>query len=85
MRDFLASRVVNGRQQDTIQDFTVGQDTLDFRALGVDAADVLIINGNGAASVGVDANGNNVFDEGEFNVIVNIQNALPVTLNDFLL
>jgi hypothetical protein len=30
---------------------------------------VLIANGNGAASVGVDANGNGVFDEGEFNVI----------------
>jgi Ca2+-binding RTX toxin-like protein len=79
------SRIVNGRQQDTITDFTVGQDKLDFRALGVDAADILIVNGNGAASVGVDANGNGVFEEGEFNVIANIQNGQLFTLNDLLL
>ena len=79
------SRIVNGRQQDTITDFTVGQDKLDFRALGVDAADVLIVNGNGAASVGVDGNGNGVFEEGEFNVIANIQNGKLFTLNDLLL
>ena len=79
------SRIVNGRQQDTITDFTVGQDKLDFRALGVDAADVLIVNGNGAASVGVDANGNGTFEEGEFNVIANIQNGQLFTLNDLLL
>jgi hypothetical protein len=33
----------------TLTDFTVGRDKLDFRALGVDAADVLIVNGKGAA------------------------------------
>jgi Ca2+-binding RTX toxin-like protein len=79
------SRIVNGQAQDFIQDFTVGQDKLDFRALGVDAADILIVNGNGAASVGVDANGNGVFEEGEFNVIANIQNGQLFTLNDLLL
>ena len=79
------SRIVNGRQQDTITDFTVGQDKLDFRALGANVADVLIVNGNGAASVGIDANGNGTFEEGEFNVIANIQNGQLFTLNDLLL
>jgi Ca2+-binding RTX toxin-like protein len=79
------SRIVNGQTQDFIQDFTVGQDKLDLRALGVNAADVLIVNGGSAASVGIDANGNNTFDEGEFNVVVTIQNGLPMTLNDFLI
>jgi Ca2+-binding RTX toxin-like protein len=79
------SRIVNGQTQDFIQDFTVGQDKLDFRPLGINAADVLIVNGGSAASVGIDQNGNNTFDEGEFNIVVNIQNGLPMTLNDFLI
>ena len=38
-----------------------------------------------AASVGIDQNGNNAFDEGEFAISVNIQNGQALTLNDFLL
>ena len=79
------SRIVNGGVQDVIEDFNVGLDKLDFRALGVNAADVIIVNQGAAASVGIDQNGNNAFDEGEFAISVNIQNGQALTLNDFLL
>ena len=72
--------------QDIIEDFNVGQDKLDFRALHVDAADVIIqARGTTGASVGIDQNGNHAFDEGEFAISVNIANGQPLTLNDFLL
>ncbi|MGH6751540.1 MAG: calcium-binding protein, partial [Bradyrhizobium sp.] len=85
-QSFDDSRIVKGGVQDIIEDFNVGQDKLDFRALHVDAADVIIRpNGSSAASVGIDANGNHTFDEGEFAISVNIANGQPLTLNDFLL
>jgi len=80
------SRIIKGGVQDFIEDFSVGQDKLDFRALHVDAADVIIrSNSPTAASVGIDQNGNHTFDEGEFAISVNFVNAQSLTLNDFLL
>ena len=79
------SRIVNGGVQDVIEDFNVGLDKLDFRALGVNAADVIIVSQGTQASVGIDQNGNDAFDEGEFAISVNIQNGQPLSLNDFLL
>jgi len=80
------SRIIKGGVQDIIEDFNVGQDKLDFRALHVDAADVIIrLNTATNSSIGIDANGNHAFDEGEFAISVNIANAQSLTLNDFLL
>ncbi|CAN0484539.1 unnamed protein product, partial [Phaeothamnion confervicola] len=79
------SRIVNGGVQDVIEDFNVGLDKLDFRPLGVNAADVIIVNQGTQASVGIDQNGNDAFDEGEFAISVNIQNGQLLSLNDFLL
>jgi Ca2+-binding RTX toxin-like protein len=79
------SRIVGGGVQDIIGDFTVGQDKLDFRPLSVDATDLIIVNQVGKATVGIDQNGNDTFDEGEFAITVNIANGLALTVNDFLL
>ncbi|MBA2400481.1 MAG: M10 family metallopeptidase C-terminal domain-containing protein [Bradyrhizobium sp.] len=80
------SRIVKLGVQDIIEDFNVGQDKLDFRALHVDASDVIIrVDTATAASVGIDANGNHTFDEGEFAISVNYAAGQSLTLNDFLL
>ena len=79
------SRIIGGGVQDIIGDFTVGQDKLDFRALGINPADLIIANQVGKATVGIDQNGNDTFDEGEFAITVDIVNGLALTANDFLL
>jgi Ca2+-binding RTX toxin-like protein len=79
------SRIIGGGVQDIIGDFTVGQDKLDFRALSVNVADLIIANQVGKATVGIDQNGNDTFDEGEFAITVDIVNGLALTVNDFLL
>jgi Ca2+-binding RTX toxin-like protein len=83
------SRIVGGSAQDFIADFIAGQDKLDFRSLSVAAADVLIVNTtvnfDDFSTVGVDENGNGLFDEGEFAITVNVQEDAFVTLGDIIL
>lgn len=68
------SLVVNGRPQDTILDFQGGLDQLGI-LFGHAEADLLVLNnrsvdGANCAVVGIDANHNGAFDDGEFAVAV---------------
>jgi len=83
------SRIVGGSAQDVIVDFIAGEDKLDFRALSVAAADVLIVNTtinfDDFSTVGIDENGNGLLDEGEFAITVNVDEDAFVTLGDIIL
>ena len=82
------SRAVGSSPSDFILDFTVGQDQLDFQALGVDAGQILIQNqtsgGINSSIVTEDVNGNGQADDGEFAIAIVIDGAGFVTLADIL-
>ena len=84
------SRNIIGRTGDAIGDFNVNEDTIDLRALQVNAVNLLIdnqtVNGVRFATVTEDVNGNGQIDEGEFSinlVLVDVQTS--VTLQDIVL
>ena len=74
---------------DFILDFKVGQDKLDFSALGINANQLVIlnqtVNGLNASTVVEDVNGNGIVDNGEFALGVRIDGAGFVTAQDILL
>ena len=82
------SRAVGSSPGDFILDFRVGQDHLDFRALGIDPNQILIQNstvgGINGSIVTEDVNGNGQADNGEFAVDIIIDGAGFVTLQDML-
>jgi Ca2+-binding RTX toxin-like protein len=82
------SRAVGSSPGDFILDFQVGQDHLDFRALGINPNQILIQNetvgGINASIVTEDVNGNGQADNGEFAIALQIDGAGFVTLQDML-
>jgi Ca2+-binding RTX toxin-like protein len=83
------SLAVGSSPSDFVIDFEVAQDKLDFRALGLNAGQILIqsatVNGINGSIVTEDVNGNGQADNGEFAVDIIINGAGFVTLQDMLL
>jgi serralysin len=77
------------RTGDFILDFNVDQDLIDLRALGVNAANLLITNNvvNGAhfARVLEDLNGNGQADDNELSINLVVESVADVTLQDILI
>jgi Ca2+-binding RTX toxin-like protein len=83
------SRASATRTGDVIQDFNVNEDTIDLRALNIDADDLLITHrttdGITIATVGEDANHNGGLDAGEFAINARIEGFGFLTTQDVLL
>lgn len=83
------SRAVGSSPADFILDFQVGQDHLDFQALGLNANQILIQNqtsgGINSSIVTEDVNNNGQADDGEFAIAIVIDGAGFVTLQDMLI
>lgn len=83
------SPVTAGSVRDFIQDFEGRIDKIDLTALHLTAADIVIQNvtsgGINYSTVGVDANHNGGFDNGEFAISVKMTASVFVTQSDFLL
>ncbi len=78
--DFADSVMTGGKPQDVIADFVQGSDKLDLSNLDFALAQLLVldnqtIDGANASFVGIDANQNGAFDEGEFAVAVKLTGA----------
>jgi Ca2+-binding RTX toxin-like protein len=82
------SRTAANSTGDAIQDFNINDDTIDLRALGINAANISIENfvsdGN-LSRITEDLNSNGGPDVGEFSILVRIDGAGFVTLSDILL
>lgn len=73
---FDESRVINGSVQDFIQDFRHDTDKINLSGLGLTNSSVRVVNqtisGVNFSTVGVDANNNGAFDNGEFAISVRL-------------
>jgi Ca2+-binding RTX toxin-like protein len=84
------SRIVGGRPEDVITDFEQGFDQvdlsdLDFALNQLLALDNQNIGGVNHSYVGIDANQNGVFDEGEFAVAVKMANGAMLNSGDLII
>jgi Ca2+-binding RTX toxin-like protein len=84
-----ASLMQNGKPQDVITDFQTGIDHIDLTAFNLQNGQFLEldnqnIGGTNCSVIGVDANGNHQFDEGEFAVAVKMAPGTTLHLGDFL-
>jgi Ca2+-binding RTX toxin-like protein len=82
------SRTTAGATGDAILDFNINEDTIDLRALNVNAANIVIqdseADGVNFSRVTEDLNGNRDVDFGEFSINIRIDGAGFVTLQDIL-
>ena len=83
------SMVVNGKPQDTITDFEHGFDHINLSAMNISLGDLLVmdnqnVGGVNYSYVGVDANHNGQFDEGEFAIAVKMAAGTTLHANDFI-
>ena len=83
------SKFTGGRPQDVITDFQHGQDTIDLSGLDIALNDLLevdnqTIDGANYSYVGVDANHNGQFDEGEFAIAVKMAPGSTLHASDFV-
>jgi Ca2+-binding RTX toxin-like protein len=83
------SVVTGGKPQDVITDFAQHIDKIDLSALDIALADLLVKDGqtmNGAnySFVGIDANHNGGFDQGEFAIAVQMAPGAHMNADDFL-
>jgi Ca2+-binding RTX toxin-like protein len=77
-----------GKPQDIVTDFQPGQDMLDLSALNISLADFLQVDnqnvgGQNYTFVGIDANHNGQFDEGEFAIAVKMAAGTTLHASDF--
>jgi Ca2+-binding RTX toxin-like protein len=84
------STFTGGKPQDVITDFQPGQDKIDFSALNIPLADFLemdnqSVGGQNYSFVGIDANHNGQFDEGEFAIAVKMAPGTGLHGSDFYL
>ena len=86
---FDASKFTGGRPQDIITDFQHGVDAIDLSALDIALNDLLVVDnqtigGANYSYVGVDANHNGQFDEGEFAIAVKLAPGSTLHASDFI-
>jgi Ca2+-binding RTX toxin-like protein len=86
---FDASKFTAGRPQDIITDFQHGLDAIDLSALDIALNDLLVVDnqtigGANYSYVGVDANHNGQFDEGEFAIAVKLAPGSTLHASDFI-
>ena len=84
-----ASKFTAGRPQDIITDFQHGLDAIDLSGLDIALNDLLevdnqTIDGANYSYVGVDANHNGQFDEGEFSIAVKMAPGSTLHASDFV-
>jgi Ca2+-binding RTX toxin-like protein len=84
-----ASKFINGKPQDVITDFQAGVDHIDLTAFDIPNGQFLEIDNQNVGGVnysfvGVDANGNHQFDEGEFAIAVKMTPGTVLHMSDFL-
>jgi len=84
-----ASKFTGGRPQDVITDFQHGLDAIDLSGLDIALNDLLevdnqTIDGANYSYVGVDANHNGQFDEGEFSIAVKMAPGSTLHASDFV-
>jgi hypothetical protein len=84
-----ASMIVNGKPQDVITDFQHGADTINLSSFDVALNDLLEIDnqsmdGANYSFVGIDANHNGQFDEGEFAIAVKMAPGTSLHTSDFI-
>ena len=84
-----ASIFTGGKPQDIITDFEHGFDAIDLSALDIALKDLLeldnqVIDGANYSYVGVDANHNGQFDEGEFAIAVKMPAGSTLHASDFI-
>ena len=84
-----ASKFTGGKPQDIIADFQHGLDAIDLSGLDIALNDLLevgnqTIEGTNCSYVGVDANHNGQFDEGEFAIAVKMAPGSTLHASDFI-
>lgn len=84
------SRVAGGKPQDTIADFEQGWDKIDLSRLDFALNELLVLDnqnvgGTNYSYVGLDANHNGVFDEGEFAIAVKMAAGATLNSGDLIL
>jgi len=84
-----ASKFTGGRPQDIITDFEHGLDAIDLSGLDIALNDLLevdnqVLDGANYSYVGVDANHNGQFDEGEFAIAVKMAPGSTLHAGDFI-
>lgn len=84
-----ASLFQNGKPQDVITDFQVGVDHIDLTAFDIPNGQFLELDNQNVGGVnysfvGIDANGNHQFDEGEFAIGVKMAPGTVLHMSDFL-
>jgi Ca2+-binding RTX toxin-like protein len=84
------SKLSAGKPEDVITDFQQGQDKIDISGLDFALNDLLVLDnqnvgGTNYSYVGIDANHNGVFDDGEFAIAVKIAAGSTLNSGDLLI